>query len=769
MGVKIVSGGVGYTELNTRIDINLIGTGAKLKPNLKSWTVNDVERYGLSNIEDGKIFGNGYSLNKNTFGVYFLNQRLRNFLNITSTQHSPIVGWAYDGCPIYGPYAFENPDGTGNVIKMRSGYSYQNAFDSDFKFVEEYIFTNSGTLDRYNGRFCVTPQYPNGVYAYFCTLDNNNSPQYPYVIGPQYNSAVIEDNLDLKINQSKNFNTLNISKWTLPYRIDDYEHFVFFKGVNKKDIFVQKSSTGFVDEVKILNGGLNYAINDSLSFDDEGTSGFGVIAKVSELSGVGITTIRSQTTTFSQVTFVSDGSTVVGIASTYHSFVTGSYVNISGISTDSLKPIEGFRKITVPNIVTKLKSNLGPSTITGIVTSIQISSSISFFDINSQLQLENEIVTVIGQDYKNNLLNILRSPGSPSHSEFESISLLQNKFSFFGNNVSPLNTEIDQTYYFNSSEAVSIGSTLGVGFGNTLSIYPLGFGVPYVKYVPTGGIYLPNHKFNTGDKLTYAPGSSTIVTNLGNLDSLTQLYVLKLSSDVIGIVTSKSNLSNQNQILTYTGTGTGNLHKFTSNRNVVTGTATRNICVVSTASTHNLSVNDVVNLNVKSGIAVTFTVTYSNNRTLINSQTNPEVNVYSNDVVIFDLSDASMNGKEFNLYTDENFLNPYVGNTSNDIEVSKSSTSLILRISDFTPNNLFYNVTNSNNDRTVNNYNQLNIKKSKYNTESTVTSVSSYEFTIDLNDTPERSSYTQNSSIISYTISKSSALGPISKIKLLSK
>jgi hypothetical protein len=41
-------------------------------------------------------------------------------------------------------------------------------------------------LDEHNGRFCVTPEYPNGIYAYFCTVDENWNSAYPYVVGPTF-------------------------------------------------------------------------------------------------------------------------------------------------------------------------------------------------------------------------------------------------------------------------------------------------------------------------------------------------------------------------------------------------------------------------------------------------------------------------------------------------------------------------------------------------------------------------------------------------------
>lgn len=54
-------------------------------------------------------------------------------------------------------------------------------------FIEDYQFIPaSGTLDQYNGRFCVTPEFPRGTYAYFATQDINNKPVYPYFVGSAF-------------------------------------------------------------------------------------------------------------------------------------------------------------------------------------------------------------------------------------------------------------------------------------------------------------------------------------------------------------------------------------------------------------------------------------------------------------------------------------------------------------------------------------------------------------------------------------------------------
>jgi hypothetical protein len=56
-------------------------------------------------------------------------------------------------------------------------------------FREDYEYSGGASpeiLDVHNGRFCVTPEYPNGTYAYFATVDANWNSAYPYVVGPTF-------------------------------------------------------------------------------------------------------------------------------------------------------------------------------------------------------------------------------------------------------------------------------------------------------------------------------------------------------------------------------------------------------------------------------------------------------------------------------------------------------------------------------------------------------------------------------------------------------
>lgn len=94
--------------------------------------------------------------------------------------HSPLIGWAADGFPLYAVYGFSDPeDAKSRVGKLASSYRlkqgarpgdaspggvYDGTFVADYEYVE-----GSGDLDECNGRFAVTPEFPEGTYAYFLT------------------------------------------------------------------------------------------------------------------------------------------------------------------------------------------------------------------------------------------------------------------------------------------------------------------------------------------------------------------------------------------------------------------------------------------------------------------------------------------------------------------------------------------------------------------------------------------------------------------------
>lgn len=111
-----------------------------------------------------------------------------NDLNIDGNSHSPILGYAADGFPIYYKYLYtDSLDANGGISAFSSSHSLKmgnrpgdgitapnGAYDGNFVQDYEYISSLSD-LDECGGRFAITPEYPNGTYYYVLT-DN-----WPYI------------------------------------------------------------------------------------------------------------------------------------------------------------------------------------------------------------------------------------------------------------------------------------------------------------------------------------------------------------------------------------------------------------------------------------------------------------------------------------------------------------------------------------------------------------------------------------------------------------
>ena len=78
-------------------------------------------------------------------------------------------------------YSFTAPVGEESNRPSYVDYP-QGAFKEDYEFRGDNSFA---TLDRFNGRYCITPDFMQGTYAYFLTFSDNNftSPAFPYIVG----------------------------------------------------------------------------------------------------------------------------------------------------------------------------------------------------------------------------------------------------------------------------------------------------------------------------------------------------------------------------------------------------------------------------------------------------------------------------------------------------------------------------------------------------------------------------------------------------------
>ena len=153
-------------------------------------------------------------------------------------RHSPIIGWLADGHPLYGPYGYSSPlDAGSGVRRMTPGYAKRDGSNGLTSlsatgrttlpawaaraqsrsatlgatqhgpavtpahplghYIEDYDYLGDFgrtpgvdfDLDLYNGRFCVTPEFPEGTYAYFLAIEADGTPKFPYTIGRWFHGS----------------------------------------------------------------------------------------------------------------------------------------------------------------------------------------------------------------------------------------------------------------------------------------------------------------------------------------------------------------------------------------------------------------------------------------------------------------------------------------------------------------------------------------------------------------------------------------------------
>ena len=99
---------------------------------------------------------------------------------LNSDEHSPIIGFAFDGFPIYGPYGW---DSYKNIIEITSSYRLKkdangyNGID-DWEYIE-----GLGDTDQCNGLSSSTPEMPDGIYHYVSTIRNGEGQiGFPYFL-----------------------------------------------------------------------------------------------------------------------------------------------------------------------------------------------------------------------------------------------------------------------------------------------------------------------------------------------------------------------------------------------------------------------------------------------------------------------------------------------------------------------------------------------------------------------------------------------------------
>jgi len=687
--INVLYGGNGYDRSSTIIDIIDRGEGLRTSVKIKSWNINLLKRYELNSRltnDEGFVFSDlgtddlqyTHIYLSNTLRLLFHSEENSLYYpDIESdrvgneAKHSPIVGWAYDGNPIYGPYGYKNGL-SGTIVPMQSSYKLisqrtdgpsELLFPLGF-FVEDYEyidFTSEGSeyLDIHNGRYCKTPEYPNGVYAYFCTVNPSIRkepaqtfiPQFPYVIGDFYESLPIEFNFDQKINQDTvDINKTSWYKNTSPYLLNNIDSsYRYLNQSNKIKEPISKikyANYGEIEFVDIVVGGEDYKVNDTILFKNSDVIGQDATASISHIKGKEVTNIGVARSSFSNVEFEknSNKSGFIGFTSTPHNYSDGDVVSIT-------TPVEriSFQKIKVKSNNLVLTSTLNTVAQTGLSTYIQVSGNIKYPDVRENdiykfTDEENgyETIRILNIDTQKSIIRIERSVNANSGlSTVYSGTILQELPRKFESDLgikTSYNSRTNYEYYFNSKNSVGFGTNISSGI---TSVVYTGSGISSIT-IPIRSIYLPNHNFETNQPL-YFKGllAYNKVGNPANIllqDSI--VYSVKISKDLIGLSTTRVgfgttgnvvNLLDNSDPLLYFNPAINNTENSlkTLKTNVFNAIVSQNIVTVSVGSTHGLLENDFIDIKLKPKNELNVIVEYNDENRLmvLNPRTFLSVNV----------------------------------------------------------------------------------------------------------------------------------------------
>ena len=586
--VKVVGGGTGYIQGETIINCTTPGEGVEVRPILDKWNVNLFYKK-IENItpDDGVLEESlKYGLQ---YTHLYAPRKLRETINqidakgnkiygrtdlakvsnieVDSTNHSPIIGWAYDGNPVYGPYGYAKRSGGSQITRMKSGYIAESylksnrpsltSFPEGF-FVEDYTFyenSDESFLDQNNGRFCVTPDFPKGTYAYFATINqvtessgnffNYRKPVFPYLIGKSFKSKPNIFNLSSTSNQDDyDLTKTNWKRNTYYYNLingsSSYEYVNVPNDLKQKSI-VTSVDGGKIENIDVIFAGDGYKVNERLSFDEENTSGQNANAIVSRITGKTVQSVSFASSIINNVEIYPGK--VLGeyqlVCENPHEFNNLDSVYLSGFNTTSLY-LNGYYNIGISTLKYSLQSGISTSSATGIVTNFYISGDISSLRDNDIISIASstgtEKIKVLNVYPQESRIRAIRSINGIGVSHFATDIVTKNNRDFTINSgvKTSYDYKLNKQIYFNPVESVGLGTTSGVGITSSIffdsieDLSPIGIGTStksiiyfrnskdYFKYNSGGYVDIVNAtsgSFNTTKRKIVAIGETSITLN----------------------------------------------------------------------------------------------------------------------------------------------------------------------------------------------------------------------------------------------------------------
>ena len=355
--VKVSSPGIDYVPGTTGAVVVPIGSGAEVDAEIEYYVFDRVKQI-IDNPNQNLDSGNGFVFDdvdgvKNQFGYIGIPFNLTEELGVTSDDvHSPILGWAFDGNPIYGPNVFTNrKNSDGGVSRAYSSYVLSDDRTNikstsgtvvgtnppsigDYPmgtFLEDYTYDPGNAtfgadrissqdnrrlrtevdndfvlsqiipgilLDETNGRVMNTPEfpeelYPDGVFCYI-TTSIIQTPIFPYIVGAGFQNLPVSQNVQFK-NGDEDIITYGTESTDNKLIVFDLKK----ARVNRESgmtstndgvsLAIDNISSGSVSKIFIDNAlPATTTVGDILRFDNSDTNGSGAEGKVSFINGVSV-------------------------------------------------------------------------------------------------------------------------------------------------------------------------------------------------------------------------------------------------------------------------------------------------------------------------------------------------------------------------------------------------------------------------------------------------------------------------------------------------
>jgi hypothetical protein len=299
-GFTQLSGGFDYQEDTTTVTLAPKHQIAAAEAELTQWKFNT---YFEETVDNGNTSGIVYESPDINYGYAYSHIIAPTSLKIlrvdnvdsqgnplTIKSHSPILGWAYDGNPIYGSFGYDNPyqdvqAASPTIKRLQSSWRIKTTRGNDSpsettyslgRFVNDYEYIERlGDLDANNGRFCTTPEFPDGVYAYFMTTDENEGPSFPYSIGEAFYNVPVEENWKLSARQRD-----------LPYNVRRRRVNASEESGELLTSRVSGVNYGPVTNIEVHSSSQNFTNEDVIFVDNAANdSGDGLFAAVNEIQG----------------------------------------------------------------------------------------------------------------------------------------------------------------------------------------------------------------------------------------------------------------------------------------------------------------------------------------------------------------------------------------------------------------------------------------------------------------------------------------------------